>query len=135
IDREADATKSASRDTSTSAGQPGSTDFPSPTTTTARPSSAGRSQTRQRCTAFSNACATWGCPSSRSLSSTPPITKGPDMALFSRASAAHRGPTDPTRKTALVAGILYLITYASSIPAALLLGSSLDTPNYIGGAG
>ena len=57
------------------------------------------------------------------------------MALFSRASAARSGPTDPTRKTALVAGILYLITYASSIPAALLLGATLDTPNYILGAG
>jgi hypothetical protein len=57
------------------------------------------------------------------------------MALFSRASAARRGSTDPTRKTALVAGILYLITYASSIPAALLLGATLDTPNYILGAG
>jgi hypothetical protein len=42
---------------------------------------------------------------------------------------------DPTRKTALVAGILYLITFASSIPAALLLGSTLDSPNYILGAG
>jgi hypothetical protein len=42
---------------------------------------------------------------------------------------------DPTRKTALVAGILYLITYASSIPAALLLGATLDTPHYILGAG
>jgi hypothetical protein len=42
---------------------------------------------------------------------------------------------DPTRKTALVAGILYLVTYASSIPAALLLGATLDTPNYILGAG
>jgi hypothetical protein len=42
---------------------------------------------------------------------------------------------DPTRKTALVAGILYLITYASSIPAALLLGSTLSDPNYILGAG
>jgi len=57
------------------------------------------------------------------------------MALFSRASAARRGPIDPTRKTAMVAGILYLITYASSIPAALLLGATLDTPNYILGAG
>jgi hypothetical protein len=57
------------------------------------------------------------------------------MALFSRASAGRRGPTDPTRKTAMVAGILYLITYASSIPAALLLGATLDTPNYIAGAG
>lgn len=57
------------------------------------------------------------------------------MALFSRASAARRGPTDPTRKTALVAGILYLLTFASSIPAALLLGATLDTPDYILGAG
>lgn len=57
------------------------------------------------------------------------------MALFSRASAARHGPTDPTRKTALVAGILYLLTFASSIPAALLLGATLDTPGYILGAG
>ncbi len=42
---------------------------------------------------------------------------------------------DPTRKTALVAGILYLLTYVSSIPAALLLGSTLSDPNYILGAG
>jgi hypothetical protein len=42
---------------------------------------------------------------------------------------------DPTRKTALVAGILYLLTYASSIPAALLLGGTLSDPNYILGAG
>jgi len=46
-----------------------------------------------------------------------------------------RAAMDPTRKTALVAGILYLVTYASSIPAALLLGATLDTPNYILGAG
>ncbi len=39
------------------------------------------------------------------------------------------------RKTALAAGILYLLTYASSIPAALLLGSTLADPNYILGAG
>jgi hypothetical protein len=37
--------------------------------------------------------------------------------------------------TALVAGVLYLLTYASSIPAALLLGSTLTDPNYITGAG
>jgi len=39
------------------------------------------------------------------------------------------------RKTALVAGILYLITFASSIPAALLLGNALGNPDYILGAG
>jgi hypothetical protein len=45
------------------------------------------------------------------------------------------GTKDLTRKTALVAGILYLITYASSIPAALLLGNTLADPSYILGAG
>jgi len=39
------------------------------------------------------------------------------------------------RKTALVAGILYLLTFASSIPAALLLGNTLADPAYITGAG
>ena len=47
----------------------------------------------------------------------------------------QRASTDPTRRTALVAGILYLLTYASSIPAALLLGGTLSDPNYILGAG
>ena len=47
----------------------------------------------------------------------------------------QRASTDPTRRTALVAGILYLVTYASSIPAALLLGNTLADPNYILGAG
>ena len=45
------------------------------------------------------------------------------------------GIKDPTRKTALVAGILYLVTYASSIPAALLLSNTLADPSYILGAG
>ena len=40
-----------------------------------------------------------------------------------------------TRRTALVAGILYLITFISSIPAALLLDPVLSDPNYIIGAG
>ena len=39
------------------------------------------------------------------------------------------------RRTALAAGVLYLLTFASSIPAALLIGSSLSDPNYILGAG
>lgn len=43
--------------------------------------------------------------------------------------------TDPTRKTAFVAGILYLITFASSIPAVFLLGPALTNPDYITGAG
>jgi hypothetical protein len=42
---------------------------------------------------------------------------------------------DPTRKSALVAGLLYLATFVSSIPAVFLLGSALTDPNYITGAG
>jgi Domain of unknown function (DUF4386) len=42
---------------------------------------------------------------------------------------------DPTRKTSLVAGILYLVTFASSIPAVLLLAPVLNNPNYIISAG
>ncbi len=42
----------------------------------------------------------------------------------------------PTRKTALIAGALFLITFLTSIPAALLLYSPvLDHANYIVGAG
>ncbi len=43
---------------------------------------------------------------------------------------------DPMRKTALVAGVLYLITFIAGIPpAAFLLGPVLDDPNYIISAG
>jgi hypothetical protein len=52
-----------------------------------------------------------------------------------KSSSTKQAPTDPTRKTAFVAGILYLATFASSIPAALLLGSTLANPDYITGAG
>ena len=42
----------------------------------------------------------------------------------------------PTRKTALIAGVLFLITFVTSIPAALLLYRPvLDHTNYILGAG
>ena len=51
------------------------------------------------------------------------------------ASPTLSGAADPTRKTAFVAGVLYLATFAASIPAALLLQATLDTPNYILGAG
>jgi len=49
--------------------------------------------------------------------------------------AVTRASSDPTRKTAFVAGVLYLITFASSIPAALLLGPALTNPDYVLGAG
>ena len=39
------------------------------------------------------------------------------------------------RKTALVGGILYLITFIGSIPAALLVGPALNDPAYVLGAG
>jgi hypothetical protein len=42
---------------------------------------------------------------------------------------------DSMRKTALVAGILYLVTFAASIPAIVLLDPVLSNPNYIAGAG
>ena len=44
--------------------------------------------------------------------------------------------TDSMRKTALVAGVLYLITFIAGIPpAAFLLGPLLSDPNYIVSAG
>jgi hypothetical protein len=43
---------------------------------------------------------------------------------------------NPLRRTAFVAGLLFIITFVASIPAALLLYSPLlDHPNYIVGAG
>ena len=43
---------------------------------------------------------------------------------------------DSTRKTALIAGVLFLITYVTAIPAAFLLYPPvLDDANYIVGAG
>ena len=45
------------------------------------------------------------------------------------------GTKDPTRTTALVAGVLYLVTFISSIPAVFLLGPALTNADYISGAG
>lgn len=43
---------------------------------------------------------------------------------------------DATRKTALITGVLFIITFVTSIPAALLLYAPvLDDANYIVGAG
>ena len=39
------------------------------------------------------------------------------------------------RKTALVGGILYLVTFVGSIASAILVGPALNDPNYILGAG
>jgi hypothetical protein len=42
---------------------------------------------------------------------------------------------DPTRRAAFASGLFYLITFASSIPAALLLAPILTDPGYIVGPG
>lgn len=39
------------------------------------------------------------------------------------------------RKTALVGGILYLITFIGSIPAAILVGPAINDPTFVTGAG
>jgi Domain of unknown function (DUF4386) len=46
-----------------------------------------------------------------------------------------RTPMDAARKTALVAGVLYLITFISAIPAVFLLDPVLSNPEYIVSAG
>ena len=50
-------------------------------------------------------------------------------------AATKRVPMNSLRKTALVAGALYLITFITSIPARLLYGPVRNDPNYILGAG
>jgi Domain of unknown function (DUF4386) len=42
---------------------------------------------------------------------------------------------DPTRRTALVTGVLYLVTFLASIPAVFLLGPLLSDPGYVVGPG
>jgi hypothetical protein len=42
---------------------------------------------------------------------------------------------DPTRRTALVTGVLYLVTFLASIPAVFLLGPLLTDPSYVVGPG
>jgi hypothetical protein len=54
------------------------------------------------------------------------------MATIVRTTTTKRAPMGSMRKTALVAGVLYLITFIAGIPpAAFLLGPVLDNPNYI----
>lgn len=57
------------------------------------------------------------------------------MTTTVRTAPPTQVPADPARRTALVAGALYLITFASSIPAVFLLGPVLNNPDYILGAG
>jgi len=57
------------------------------------------------------------------------------MHTSTQANVARQTSFDPTRRAALVAGILYLITFASSIPAVFLLSPVLNNPNFIVSAG
>ena len=52
------------------------------------------------------------------------------MTLIKRTSPTGRVGMDSVRKTALVAGVLYLVTFAGSIPAAILLGSAQVDPTF-----
>jgi hypothetical protein len=56
------------------------------------------------------------------------------MASNARTTTA-RAPMSSLRKTALVAGLLYLATFLSSIPAVFLQGPVFDDPNFILGGG
>ena len=57
------------------------------------------------------------------------------MTVIDRTTAAKRVPMDSLRKTALAAGALYVITFATAIPARLLYGPVRNDPNYILGPG
>ena len=58
------------------------------------------------------------------------------MAMTSRTAVAGKVPTDPLRRTAMIAGGLYLLTFASSIPARFVfLDPVLSDPDYIVGPG
>jgi len=46
-----------------------------------------------------------------------------------------RTPMDPMRRTALLGGVLYLLTFAASIPALVLKGPVLHDPEYVLGTG
>jgi hypothetical protein len=52
-----------------------------------------------------------------------------------RATGTKGVPTDSWRKLALAGGVLYLMTFAFSIPAVFLLDPVLHNPNYIVGSG
>lgn len=49
--------------------------------------------------------------------------------------AARLAPMDYARKTALVAGVLYLVTFVTAIPAVFLLDPVLSDPRYVLGDG
>ena len=57
------------------------------------------------------------------------------MTMTFRPTHRNRAPMDAMRKTALVAGGLYLVTFITSIPALALYDEVLNNPDFILGAG
>ena len=57
------------------------------------------------------------------------------MTITAPTVTVPAGRRDPTRSHARAAGIFYLLTFVSSIPALILLGPILDNANYVTGAG
>jgi len=53
------------------------------------------------------------------------------MTTALRTPTAVRAPSDPTRRNVFIAGVFYLITFAASIPALILLSPVLDDSAYI----
>jgi hypothetical protein len=57
------------------------------------------------------------------------------MNSTNRASTTEPTSFDPTRRAALVAGILYLVTFLASIPAVFLQAPVIEDPGYVAGQG
>ena len=57
------------------------------------------------------------------------------MTTAVRTAATRSVPVAGPRKLAIAAGVLYLITHVTSVPAAFLYGQVLSNPDYIVGAG
>ncbi|MFC6080503.1 DUF4386 domain-containing protein [Sphaerisporangium aureirubrum] len=57
------------------------------------------------------------------------------MAIAAEPRTTKRAPMDSTRRNALAAGVLYLITIVTSIPALLLYAPVLNDPDFIVGPG
>ncbi len=57
------------------------------------------------------------------------------MTTTDRTTPTPRAPIDPLRRTAFLAGALYVLTFLASIPAVFVLSPVLDDPRYIVGPG
>ena len=57
------------------------------------------------------------------------------MTDTARTTASKRVPMDPMRKTALAVGVLFILTFITSIGGVFAYGPVLSDPNYITGAG